>query len=58
MSTAVIACGALAADVRMIARRRGWAIDVHPIDALLHNHPERIGSVARSIHPASAERRL
>jgi hypothetical protein len=39
---AVIACGALAADVRLIARRRGWAIDVHPIPALLHNRPERI----------------
>jgi hypothetical protein len=42
MSTAVIACGALAADVRGIARRRGWDVDVHPIDALLHNRPERI----------------
>jgi hypothetical protein len=42
MTTAVIACGALAADVRLIARRRGWEIDVHPIPALLHNRPERI----------------
>ncbi len=42
MSAAVIACGALAADVRSIARRRGWEIDVHPIPALLHNRPERI----------------
>jgi hypothetical protein len=40
--TAVIACGALAADVRKIARRRGWDIDVHPVPALLHNRPERI----------------
>ncbi len=39
---AVVACGALAADVRVIARRRGWAIDVHPVPALLHNRPERI----------------
>jgi Protein of unknown function (DUF1638) len=39
---AVIACGALAADVRRIARRRGWAIDVFPVDALLHNRPQRI----------------
>jgi hypothetical protein len=38
----VVACGALAADVRRIARRRGWALDVHPVDALLHNRPERI----------------
>jgi hypothetical protein len=40
--TAVIACGALAADVRKIARRRGWEIDVHPVPALLHNRPEQI----------------
>jgi len=41
-SAAVIACGALAAEVVAIARRRGWDIDVRPIPALLHNHPERI----------------
>jgi hypothetical protein len=40
--TAVIACGALAADVRKIARRRGWVVDVHPVPALLHNRPEEI----------------
>jgi hypothetical protein len=40
--TAVIACGALAADVRRIARRRGWHIDVHPVSALLHNRPDQI----------------
>lgn len=39
---AVLACGALAADVQAIARRRRWAIDVHPLPALLHNRPERI----------------
>lgn len=44
---AVIACGALAADVRGIARRRGWEIDVHPIDALLHNQPEQIAPAVR-----------
>lgn len=42
MSAAVIACGALAAEVRLIARRRGWDVDVHPVPALLHNRPERI----------------
>ena len=41
-ATAVIACGALAAHVRQIARRRGWDVDVHPVPALLHNRPERI----------------
>jgi hypothetical protein len=40
--TAVIACGALAADVRKLARDRGWEIDVHPVSALLHNRPEKI----------------
>jgi hypothetical protein len=45
---AVIACGALAADVRRIARRRGWRIDVHPVPALLHNRPERIPPAVRA----------
>ncbi len=50
MSTAVIACGALAADVRRIATRRGWEVDVHPIDALLHNRPALIArALERSI---------
>ena len=49
-AVAVVACGALAADVRRIARRHGWAVDVHPVDALLHNRPERIA--------AAVERRL
>jgi hypothetical protein len=40
---AVVACGALAVDVRRIARRRGWDVEVIPVPALLHNHPERIG---------------
>jgi Protein of unknown function (DUF1638) len=39
---AVVACGALAFDVRSIARRRGWDIDVVPVPALLHNRPEQI----------------
>jgi hypothetical protein len=42
MSTAVLACGALAFDVRSIARRRGWDLDVVPVPALLHNHPDQI----------------
>ena len=42
---AVIACGALAAHVRQIARRRRWDVDVHPVPALLHNRPDRIAGV-------------
>jgi hypothetical protein len=43
----VIACGALAVHVRQIARRRGWRIDLHPVPALHHNHPERIAGAVR-----------
>ena len=38
----VVACGALALDVRRIARRRGWDLKVIPVPALLHNRPDRI----------------
>jgi Protein of unknown function (DUF1638) len=41
-SAAIISCGALAFDVHTIARRRGWEVEVVGVDALLHNHPERI----------------
>jgi hypothetical protein len=44
----VIACGALAADVRRIANRRGWDVEVHPIAALLHNRPQRISPALAS----------
>jgi Protein of unknown function (DUF1638) len=48
MTTAVVACGALAVHVRQIARRRGWDLDVVPVPALLHNRPEQIpGAVAQ-----------
>jgi hypothetical protein len=47
--TTVVACGALALDVRRIALRRGWEIDVVPVPALLHNRPELIpGAVAQA----------
>jgi hypothetical protein len=41
---AVIACGALSVDISAISARRGWALDVHPLPPLLHNHPERIAA--------------
>lgn len=46
---AVVACGALALDVRRIAVRRGWDLEVIPVPALLHNHPERIGPAVASL---------
>ena len=52
--TAVIACGALAADVRKLARKRGWPVDVHPVPALLHNRPEKIpAAVAEEVEKLS-----
>jgi hypothetical protein len=45
---AVVACGALAADVRTLAHRRGWPVDVHPVPALLHNRPDRIPAAVRT----------
>ena len=44
----LIACGALAVHVRAIARRRGWAVDVHPVPALLHNRPAEIAPAVRA----------
>ena len=45
----VVACGALALDVRRIARRRGWDLEVIPAPALLHNHPERIAPAVAAL---------
>ncbi|HEV8449946.1 MAG TPA: DUF1638 domain-containing protein [Gaiellales bacterium] len=42
MTTAVIACGALAVHINSIAERRGWQIDVHPLPPELHNRPQLI----------------
>jgi hypothetical protein len=52
----VIACGALAVHVRAIARRRGWTIDVHPLDATLHNRPERIAPAVTALAARLAPR--
>jgi hypothetical protein len=49
MSAAVVTCGALAFDVRAIARRRGWDIDVVGVDALLHNRPDQIAPAVATL---------
>jgi hypothetical protein len=50
VSVAVVACGALALQVRMVSERRGWPVDVYPVPALLHNTPAEIpGAVRREI---------
>lgn len=44
MSVGVVACGAIAADVRTVADEHGWNVEVQPLPPLLHNHPERIAA--------------
>lgn len=38
----LIACGALALDLRELQAERGWDAAIYPLPPLLHNHPERI----------------
>lgn len=48
MTLGIVACGALAGDVRDIAARRGWNVEVASVSALDHLRPERIaGDVVR-----------
>ncbi len=54
----MIACGALAGTVREIVARRGWAAEVHPLPAMLHNRPERIGPAAAGLAAALQARGL
>ncbi|MEW5987154.1 MAG: DUF1638 domain-containing protein [Chloroflexota bacterium] len=42
MTTALIACGALAREVLALRNRYGWAADVLAVPALLHNRPDHI----------------
>jgi hypothetical protein len=53
--TTVVACGALALDVTRIARRRGWEVDVVPVPALLHNHPDRIAAAVAEALPDTGQ---
>ena len=42
MSTALVICGALGAEVKEIADRRGWDVEIHGLSAYLHLYPDRI----------------
>lgn len=44
MTRVVVSCGALALQVKRIADRRGWDVDVRPVPPELHNRPEKIRS--------------
>ncbi len=46
---AVIACGALGGHIREIAARRGWAMELHCLPSLLHNHPGQIAPAAEQL---------
>ncbi len=40
--TALVVCGALGPEVKEIADRRGWEVDIHGLSAYLHLYPDRI----------------
>jgi hypothetical protein len=53
--TALVICGALGREVKEIADRRGWDVDIHGLSALLHLYPKRIveelGDKLRALRP-------
>lgn len=48
-ATAVIACGALGAHVRELARERGWSVEIHCLPPLLHNRPGQIAPAVEQL---------
>lgn len=42
MKTCLVTCGALGSEVKEIAERRGWDVDIHGLSAYLHLYPHRI----------------
>jgi hypothetical protein len=55
MTTALIACGALAREVLALKEKHGWDADVLGVPSLLHNTPDRIPEAVRErIHEARA----
>lgn len=55
MTTALIACGALAREVLALKDRHGWEADVLGVPALLHFRPDKIpGAVRERIDEARA----
>ena len=49
MTTAIIACGALAPPLREIVDRREWDVEIHLMPALLHNRPHLIAPRAEKL---------
>ena len=48
-AVAVIACGALASHVREISARLALPVEVVPLPAVLHNHPDQIAPAAERL---------
>jgi hypothetical protein len=46
-ATALVICGALGREVKDVADRRGWDVDVYGVPALLHLYPDRIVAAVR-----------
>ena len=42
MSTAIIACGAIATHIANLATQENFDLTIYPLPPLLHNHPEQI----------------
>jgi hypothetical protein len=56
MTTALIACGALAREVLALNEKHGWKAEVLALPALLHNTPGRIpGAVRERLRDAHAK---
>lgn len=47
MTTAFVACGALAREVLALNAKHGWQAEVFGVPALLHNEPHRIPAAVR-----------
>jgi len=48
LTTAVIACGAIASHISNIASRENFDITIYPLPPLLHNQPEKIAGEVES----------
>jgi hypothetical protein len=56
VTTAVIACGAIATHISNIALRENFDITIYPLPPLLHNHPEKIaGEVEAKLNEINAK---
>ena len=44
MKVGVVACGAIATHIALIAERREWPVTIYPLPPLLHNHPDKIAN--------------